>query len=43
MQSGKAEVYEVGGHIVKDQKQMRTSSTWISHTRSVHMKRYSPD
>ena len=26
MQSGKAEVYEVGGHVVKAQKQTRTSS-----------------
>ena len=43
MQSGKAEVYEVGGHAVKAQKQTRTSSMWISHTRSVHMKRYSRD
>ena len=26
-----------------NQKQIRTSSTWINHTRSVHMKCYSRD
>ena len=41
MQSGKAEVYEVGGHIVTSKTNANFHTR--SHTRSVHMKRYSPD
>ena len=40
---GKAEALEVGGHAAEDQKQIWTSSTWINHTGSVHVKCYSRD
>ena len=33
-----AQVQEVGGHAPEDQKQIRTSSTWINHPVSVQMK-----
>ena len=29
---------EVGGHAAEDQEQFQTSSWWINHPRSVHMK-----
>ena len=34
---------KVGGHAAEDQKQIRTSSWWINHPGSVHMKFYSHD
>jgi len=34
MQSGKAQVQEVGGHAAKDQKQIQTSSWGINSTQS---------
>ena len=34
---------EQSGHAVKDQKQVRTSSWWITHPGSVHTKFYSGD
>ena len=36
IQSGKAQVQEVGGHVTKDQKQNWTSSWWMNHPGSVH-------
>ena len=42
MQSGKAQVQEVGGHATKDQKQIQTSSWGINHPESVHTKSYIP-
>ena len=33
IQSGKAQVWQVGGHAAKDQKQIWTSSWWINHPR----------
>ena len=41
MQSGKAQVQEVGGHAIEDQKQIRTSDMWINLRGSVQMKFYS--
>ena len=41
MQSGKAQVQEVLGHAAQDQKQIWTSSLWITHPGSVHKKCYS--
>ena len=38
-----AQVQDVGGHAPEDQKQIRTSSTWINHPVSVQMKFYSCD
>ena len=43
MQSGKAQEQEVGGHAAEDRKQIWTSSWWISHPGSVHIKFYSGD
>ena len=43
MQSGKAQVWEVGGHTDKDQKQIWTSNMWINHHGSVQMKFYNHD
>lgn len=43
MQSGKAQVWEVGGHADKDQKQIWTSNMWINHHGSVQMKFYNHD
>ena len=40
---GKAQAHVVGGHAAKHQKQIGTSSTWINHTGSVHVKCYSRD
>ena len=34
---------KVGGHAAEDQKQIRTSSWWLSHPGSVHAKFYSRD
>ena len=34
---------KVGGHAAEDQKQIQTSSWWINHPGSVHMKFYSSD
>ena len=41
--SGKAQIQELGGHAAEDQKQILTSSWWINHPGSVHMKFYSHD
>ena len=41
MQSGKAQVQEVGGRAIEDQKQIRTSDMWINLRGSVQMKFYS--
>ena len=43
MQSGKAQVWEVGGHANKDPKQIQTSNMWINHHGSVQMKSYNRD
>ena len=43
MQSGKAQVKEVGGHEAQDKKQIPTSNWWISHPGSVHTMFYSRD
>ena len=43
MQSGKAQVWEVGGHADKDQKQIWTSNKWTNHHGSVQMKFYNHD
>ena len=39
----KLEYKKVGGDAAEDQKQIRTSSWWINHPRSVHAKFYSRD
>ena len=41
MQSGKAQVQEVGGHAAEDQKQIETSNMWINQPGSVQRKFYS--
>ena len=41
MQIEKAQVQEVGGHAADDQKQIRTSNTWINHRGSVQIQFYS--
>ena len=41
MQSGKAQVQEIGGHAAEDQKQSRPFNTWISNPGSIQMTFYS--
>ena len=38
MQSGYAQIEEVGGHAAEDQKQIRTPNKWINHLGSVQDK-----
>ena len=43
MQSGNTQGHDVRGHAGKHKKQITTSSSWINHTGSLHMKCYSHD
>ena len=41
MQSGDTQGHDVRGHAGKDKKQIASSSSWINHTGSLHMKKIS--